>query len=38
MDVRRRRRGRRGFGLGKSLRGSEDEEELENVRTQDMKE
>ena len=38
VDVRRRRRGRRGFGLGKSVRGSEDEEELEDVRTQDMKE
>ena len=38
VDVRRRRRGRRGFGLGKGVRGSEDEEELEDVRTQDMKE
>ena len=32
------RRRRRGFGLGKSVRGSEDDEELEDVRTQDMKE
>ena len=38
VDVRRKRRGRRGFGLGKSVRRSEDEEELEDVRTQDMKE
>ena len=39
VDVRRRRRRRRrGFGLGKSVRGSEDDEELEDVRTQDMKE
>ena len=38
VDVRRKGRGRRGFGLGKSVRGSEDEEELEDVRTQDMKE
>ena len=36
MGVRRRRMGRRGFRVGKSVRGSEDEEELEDVRTQDQ--
>ena len=35
MDVRRKRRGRRGFGVRKSVRRSEDEEELEDVRTQE---